>query len=203
MTVHEFLPVGDGESGVARPGTGRAEAEQLEAVGVDLEPGPTADLGGDGLDPGIVDVVGAATAGADDVVVVDGFARDVGVLARRQVEPLDDAKVLEQIERPEDRGPSDPEAPGPSVGDQVGGGEVPGPVGDQLGHGTAGSGDPVSGMVECAEERALFGHAPMILGLSSVRRHACRPVRPATTSCVPVSGSPAQLSPDGFGGILL
>ena len=46
--------------------------------------------------------VGPPAARADDVVVVGRLAADVGVLAGREVEALDGADLLEELERAED-----------------------------------------------------------------------------------------------------
>ena len=43
-------------------------------------------------------------------MVMGRLAPDVGVLAGRQVEALDGAQVLEDLERPEDRRPADAQA---------------------------------------------------------------------------------------------
>ena len=63
------------------------------------------------------------------MVVVGGLAADVGVLTRRQVEPLHDPQLDEQLEGPEDRRPPDPQASPPGVRLQLRGREGPGPTG--------------------------------------------------------------------------
>jgi len=50
-------------------------------VSVHAETRLAADVADDGPKTRIVDLVGAAAARADDVVVMDGIAADVGVLA--------------------------------------------------------------------------------------------------------------------------
>ena len=78
------------------------------------------------------------------MVVMDRVARDIGVLAGRQVQAFDDAELLEQVERAEDRRPADPESPRPRSRDEVGGREVPRSFSDELGHRSAGGSDPVT-----------------------------------------------------------
>ena len=58
------------------------------------------------------------------MVVVCRLARDVGVLARRQVEALDGAQIDQDVECPEDRRPADPEPPSARIRDEVGRGEM-------------------------------------------------------------------------------
>lgn len=66
-----------------------------------------------------------AAAPTDDVVVMLArCAGDVGVLAGGQVEPLQGALVGQQVERPEDGRPPDPDPVGAGVSDQVGRSEV-------------------------------------------------------------------------------
>ena len=103
---------------------GRAQTEELDAVLVDPVAGPLGDLLGDGLDPAIVDVGALAAVRADDVVVVLGLADDVGVLAGWQVDPLDDAELLEQLQGAEHGGPADARSLRVSVGHEVRGREV-------------------------------------------------------------------------------
>ena len=65
---------------------------------------------------GVVDLGRPAAARADHVMVVDRLAADVGVLAGRQIDALDDAELLEDLERPEDRRPTDAEVARPRLG---------------------------------------------------------------------------------------
>ena len=62
-----------------------------------------------------------------------GAQADVRVLAARQVEPFDDAQLGEDLERPEDRRPADPEAAAASLAHEVGRREMAVLVGDELG----------------------------------------------------------------------
>ena len=97
---------------------------------------------------GVVDLVGPATSRADDVMVVDGIAADVCVLAGRQVEALDRSETLEDLERPEDRRAADAETPRLCLGDELGCREVACLVGDDRGKGPSWLGQAVAGAVE-------------------------------------------------------
>ena len=132
---------------------GRAQAEQLEPVGVDAIPGPPTDLADHRLEAGVADIGGPPTARAHDVVVVGRLAGDVGVLARRQVEALHGAEFLEQVERAEDRRPADPEPSAPGVGDEVCRGERPRTRRDEFRDDPPRSGHPVPRVVEGRHER--------------------------------------------------
>ena len=127
--------------------------------------GSRRDRSDDAVDPGVVDLLGPAAAQADDVMVVDRLARNIGVLPGRQVEPLDDPELGEQVERPEDGGPTDAKLAGLGVRDEVGGREVARALGDELGHRPPGRSHPVTGVVERGQELARVGHAGMILSL--------------------------------------
>ena len=90
----------------------RAEPEQLQAVRVDpvagLPPDPRDDCG----EARVADVGRPAAASADDMVMVRRrLAGDVGVVAGRQVDPLDRPDALQDLERPEDRRPADVQPP--------------------------------------------------------------------------------------------
>ena len=151
-----------------RRGARRADAEELEAVALDPVAGAPPDRAGDALDPRIVDLLGPAAARADQVMVVSRLAGHVGVLAGRQVEPFDQPELLEQVERPEDRRPSDPQPAGARVGDEIGGGEVAAALGDELGHRAARRRHPVPGIVQRSHERLGLSHRQMIPSLSPV-----------------------------------
>ncbi len=84
---------------------------------------------------GIAHIGGPPAPGADDVMVmVGGLAGDVGVIARRQVDPFDGPHDLEDLERSEDRRPPDLEVPGGCIVHQVRSGEVPRAGRDEIGH---------------------------------------------------------------------
>src|SRR5579859_1111270 len=82
----------------------RAATEQLEAMRLDGEPGRGGDAPQDRLEAELPDLDRPATGGADDVVVVRRrLAGHVGVLAGRQVDPLDQPEIGQQVEGAEDR----------------------------------------------------------------------------------------------------
>ena len=93
-----------------------------------------------------------AAAGTDRVMVVARRAGHVRVGAGRQVDPLQCARVQQQLQRPEDRGAAQGEAAGRGFRGEVRGGEVPGPGSDQL-------------RDEAARRGLAGGHLEMILSL--------------------------------------
>ena len=97
---------GPGSAGRAR----RARADACRSGSRSAARSPRTRLG----DAAVVDLGRPAAARADHVVVMGRRARDVGVLAVRQVEPLDDAELREQVERPEQGRPADPERADPA-----------------------------------------------------------------------------------------
>jgi len=136
----------------------RAAPEQLEAVVVDAVTRPLFDLADDGSPASVIDVTAGAASRADDVVVMDGLAGDVGVLAGRQVEAFDGMEVDQDVEGAEDRRSTDAEAPRAHVRDEVGRCEMPLARGDQLGDRAACVGQPVPGVVECGLDGCRSGH---------------------------------------------
>ncbi len=151
----------------------------------DLEAGPPLDLLRDPLHPAVLEIPRPSTARADEVVMVGGFAADVGMFAGWQIEPLESLQLREQVERAEYRRPADPDAPLPCVLDQVRGREVPFLSGDQIGHAAPGVGESVAGTVERADERVGSCHAPHDTEYQSATRprpalaEAWSPGRPA------------------------
>jgi hypothetical protein len=151
---------------VARLAVGAAP-EQLEAVVVDSVAGPALDVVDDGTPPGVVDVVAPAARRADDMVVMGGFARHVGMLATGQVDPLDRLHLGEQVERPEDRRATDPETAPSGVGHEIRGGEMRGPGRDQLRDRAPRIGRSVAGVVEGGADGDRIGRVrEMIPSLS-------------------------------------
>ena len=100
------------------------------------------------------------------MVVMRRLTGNVGVLAARQVDALDDAEVDQDVERPEHRRAADPHAQALGVRDEVGRREVGVAPPDQLRHGASRPGQPVAGLLEGVDEGcgAVIGrHARMIL----------------------------------------
>ena len=87
------------------------------------------------------------------LMVVRGLAGDVGVLAGREIEPLDGVQVGKDVERPEDGGPTDPQTPGSRVRDEIGRGEGSVPSRDEIRDRTPSARPPIAGVAE----RGLHG----------------------------------------------
>ena len=87
-----------------------AQTEQLKPVAIDPVATPPGDLRHGFADAAVLDFSRSSAARADDVVMVGPSAMHVGVIAIRQVEPLDDPQLDEQVEGPEQRCPTDSEA---------------------------------------------------------------------------------------------
>jgi hypothetical protein len=139
-----------------------AEAEQLEPVGVDPVTAPPRDLRHRVCDAAILHFGRAAAARADDVVMVRSGARDVRMLAVREVQALDDVELGEEFEHTEERCPADPEATLASDCFEFGGREVTIVLGDQFGEGTSRSRQPVAAGVERLDDRVGWVHAARI-----------------------------------------
>ena len=131
---------------------GGAEPEQLEPVFIDAVAGPPCHLENHGAQPFIGDVGHPPAARADDVVVVERLADDVGVLSARQIDSLDRVQLDEDIQRPEHGRPAHSEATGSRVRNQVGGSEVALVLGNQGRQSTAWPGQPVAGPLESCRE---------------------------------------------------
>ena len=106
-----------------------------------------------GAEAEVADLDGATAPAADHVVVMGRTARHVGVLAGRQVDPLEGPASCEELDRAEDRRSADPQPPASRVGDQVGRRERPVAGLDQLDQGAPGPGQPVTGRFERDLER--------------------------------------------------
>ena len=94
-------------------------------------------------------------------MVVGALAADIGVLARGQIETFDCAESLEDLERSEDRRPTDAKMLATRCLEQAGRGEVPVLIGDQPGEGPAGSGQPIAGVPRAVTSGV---GSPMICG---------------------------------------
>ena len=126
---------------------------------VDPIAGVPGDLGHDGPQAMIVDVPGPTTTGADDVVMVLRVARDIGVLAGRQVQSFDRLDLDQEVERPEDRRPSEAEAAATRLDDEIRGREVPVLLGDESGDGTPRFRSPVAGLLKRSKDGRGVHHA--------------------------------------------
>jgi hypothetical protein len=100
-------------------------------------------------------------------VVVGRLACHVGVLATRQIDPLDGVQIGEQVEGPEDGCPTDAESTSSRIGHEVGRREVGGPSRDQLRDRSPCVGRSIAGAAECGADGHGIGHGrQMILSLS-------------------------------------
>jgi hypothetical protein len=125
-------------------------------MGLDLPAGTPLDLLE--RETNLLDLRDAPAGGADDVMVVTGWlAGHVGVLSREQVEALENVELREEVQGAEDRGTADAQPAGPGVSHEVRRGEVTFAGYDELRHGATGPGKPVSGAVECRQERLDAG----------------------------------------------
>ena len=102
-------------------------------VGVDAEPGQALDLGDGVVEARVGDLGRPPAARADDVMVMRAGARDVGMIATREIEPLHHAELDEQIQGAEQGRPTHAEAPVAGDRRQLGRREVPVVGGDQVG----------------------------------------------------------------------
>ena len=93
------------------------------------------------------------------MVVVGRFAAHVGVLTGRQVQALHGAKILEDLERPEDRGATHAEVLVARRVHQVGRREVAVLLGDQRRQRPAWLGQAVAGAFERGHDRGGVAHA--------------------------------------------
>ncbi len=106
-------------------GACRAEAEQLEAVGVDRVAAAAGDLAHDRLKAAVLHLDRPAAAPAHDVVVMLlRLTRDVGMVAIRQVEALQRTELGEEIQVAKERGAADGHVTSRCFVQQVGGREV-------------------------------------------------------------------------------
>ena len=130
---------------------------------------PLCDLLGDRSNAAIVDVDRATAVRTDHVVVVIiRLARDVGVLAVRQIDALHDAEVHEQVQGPEDGRPADARLARPCVRQQGGRGEVALTAFQRRRDGPPWLGQTVTGSVERPQD--VPWHRAMILSLSEPDR---------------------------------
>ncbi len=101
-----------------------------------------------GSSPEVAHLSGSSASRADDVVMVGRLADHIGVHAVGQVEPLDEPKLLEQLQCAEDRRSTDGEATPFRLADELEGGEMFVTIREHLGDGSAGSRDEPAGSIE-------------------------------------------------------
>jgi len=98
--------------------------------------------------------------------MVRRLARDVGVSAVGEVNPLDEVLVSEQLEEAKDGGTPDAEAALLGVGEEVGGGEVPLPACDEGGELTARPGKANPRLIKRREQLSCHRGILAVLRLS-------------------------------------
>ncbi len=95
--------------------------------------------------------IGRATASGthDMMVMIIGFAGDVGVIARGKVDPLNRSNGFEDLESPEDRRPGNPRLASRGVFGKISRSEVALARRDEVGDGPAWTGQSITGADQC------------------------------------------------------
>ncbi len=96
------------------------------------------------------------------MMVMGRLAGDERVTTRRQIEPLHCAELCQDLQRPEDRGAPEPASAALRLAEQLLGGEVARPRGDEAGKRSPGRGQPVPGALEGFDDGLGGNHAPML-----------------------------------------
>jgi hypothetical protein len=94
-------------------------------------------FGSDGINAAVINLRDRAARDTDQVMVMGGFARNIGVSAIGEVNSLNKVLVGEEFKQTEDGGAPNTEAALLGIGEEIGGGEVPLSTGDQGGELTA------------------------------------------------------------------
>lgn len=134
-----------------------AEPVELQPMGVDDVARARGDVVHDALEAVILHLCRASAARADEVVVVDRPATDVGVIAVGQIEALEGPQLGKQLQRAEDGRSADPGPAGLRIGEQLPGREVPFSARDELDDGLAGLREPVPGGVKGGQKGGRIG----------------------------------------------
>jgi hypothetical protein len=127
-------------------------------------------FGSDGVDAAVINLRDCTARNADQVMVVGGFARDVGMSAVWQVNPLNEVLVGEEFKETEDSGAPNAEAVLVSICNQVGSGEVPLPARNKGGELTPRPGKANPRLVKRLEQLSSHGGILPELRLSLNRR---------------------------------
>lgn len=136
---------------------------------VDPEARPAFHVGRDARDARIVEFHAPAARRADHVVVMRRLAGDIGMLAAGKVEPLDEAKVGEQLQGAEYRRSTDADPARGRVIDELARREVAVPARNELRHGAARFGTADPGVGQSIEKGLRVDHSQMILSLNKSR----------------------------------
>lgn len=163
-----------------------AEPVQLDPVRVEDEAGLRSHLVGNDVQPEVADLGGPPAVGAHHVVVMTGLTDDVGMGTVWQVDPLDQAELLEDLEGAEHGRSSHPKPAPLRLADQVEGGEVLVALGEHLGDRATRRRYEVTRPIESLGPGLRISHTRMILSLYLV----VEPVVPSGDGAYP---SPVKL----------
>jgi hypothetical protein len=97
-------------------------------VGLNLEARASGRFSSNGVDAAVIDLRDCTARDAHQVMVVGGFARDVGMSAVGKVNPFNQILVGKEFKETEDSGAPNAEAAPIGICNEVGGGEVPLPT---------------------------------------------------------------------------
>jgi hypothetical protein len=161
-----------------------AEPVQLDPVRVEDEARLRSHLVGDDVQPQVADFGSAPAIGAHHVVVMTGLTDDVGMGAVWQVDPLDEAELLEDLEGPEHGRSSYTQPPALRLADQLEGREVLVTIGEQLGDGTTRGGHEMTGSIEGLGPGLRVSHGENDTQSLSSRRARAAERRSAPSSAV-------------------
>jgi hypothetical protein len=137
---------------------------------LNLEARASGRLSGDGVNAAVIDLRDCTARDADQVMVMRGLARDVGVSTVGEVNSFDEVLIGEEFEKTEDGGAPNTKAALLGVGEEVGGGEVPLSTRDQGGKLTAWPGKAYPRLVKRLEQLSCHGGILPKLRLSLNRR---------------------------------
>jgi hypothetical protein len=137
---------------------------------LNLEARASGRLSSDGVNAAVIDLRDCTARDADQVMVMRGLARDVGVSTVGEVNSFDEVLVGEEFEEAEDGGAPNTKAALLGVGEEVGGGEVPLPPRDQGGELTARSGKAYPRLIKRLEQLSCHRGILPELRLSLNRR---------------------------------
>jgi hypothetical protein len=102
------------------------------------------------------------------MMVMSRRAWHICMLTGRQVEPFHDPELGQQIQRAEERGPTDAESSAPRGGLELGRGEVAAVLGDQICDGTARPGQAIAAGIERLHDWIGRNHPKTIPTINAV-----------------------------------
>ena len=137
---------------------------------MNLEARASGRLSGDGVNAAVIDLRDCTARDADQVMVMGGLARDVGVSTAWQVNSFDEVLLGEEFEETEDGGASNTEAPLLGVGRGTSPPPTSSPTRDQGGKLTAWPGKAYPRLVKRLEQLSCHGGILSELRLSLNRK---------------------------------